>query len=945
MSVEDDIGPIQREAMRWDSLSQFECFQKIVVKKGGDATRPVANIHQQRLAEVAKIAHEMGVPCRIVGLKPRQKGSSTKSVHIGHCRLKAGKARGLIAGGAHFQTENMFEILGTYAEEDELDPGACRVTDKVARYKNGSRMQRITLASKAPGRSGTYQFLLITEAAYLAKEGVANADVVLDGLLKCVALEPDTIIIVETTANGACYDAETEVLTNQGWKLFAELDGTEAILTKDQETGVAYYQNEWKHQVHHHQGEMVTFQASNVSLRVTPNHSMWMAKQKGKMKMFRADSVRGKTSDYYFERKLGGWTADGLESIAIPAYRHRHGNGWREHPEKVVPIDVWLRFMGHFLTDGHMTWEKGNKRVALTQVKFQKEFRESANDLAKILGCKVREEPHENGIRLNLINAQLANYLKEYSQPKRIPRELLMGLSREQCRKFIDWMYEGDGCNNRRASARVNGSDYGRIYAGLDKEFSDDLQELFLKAGYGASERVKDGKQFIASFTHEDRACVKFNNPPIFEQECDEMVYCVTLPKDHLLMVRRRGQSVWCGNSGYFYDMYQKGITLEEFKAGKQGYVKIFSAWFEFEDSRLEPWRVGIYSEDDYTAAEVAYIKDLRTRLGVELDMEQVAWMRYAVTDECKDDWEKFKQDYPSDDETAFLTSGRCAFSAEGLAYQESLVLTNPRTFGIFQYNERADRVTFVQTDERQAMAVMWEKPRVGCEYILSVDTMTGADQTGGDDPDSHAAFVIRRGYLDTRGRWHDPAVVARNILVPGRKPGSMVCWWNIDVLEVEIWKMARYYQAIIAPEMNMDRGLVELLKLRGDVQIWMRRIFNKREQEEMDAYGWETTPKTRPMILEKLITAVRKAGTGEIGEGLEIRDPWAIKEAKNFGTKPSGKMEALVGHDDSILSLAIGIFLIEFATPYVEEVREEWLPPDLRGGGGGRKAARGTYS
>lgn len=600
MSVEDDIGPIQREAMRWDSLSQFECFQKIVVKKGGDATRPVANIHQQRLAEVAKIAHEMGVPCRIAGLKPRQKGSSTKSVHIGHCRLKAGKARGLIAGGAHFQTENMFEILGTYAAEDELDPGTCRVTDKVARYKNGSRMQRITLASKAPGRSGTYQFLLITEAAYLAKEGVANADVVLDGLLKCVALEPDTIIIVETTANGA---------------------------------------------------------------------------------------------------------------------------------------------------------------------------------------------------------------------------------------------------------------------------------------------------------------------------------------------------------SGYFYDMWQKGITLEEFKAGKQGYVKIFSAWFEFEDSRLEPWRVGIYSEDDYTDAEIAYIKDVRTRLGVELDIEQVAWMRYAVTDECKDDWEKFKQDYPSDPETAFLTSGRCAFSAEGLAYQDSLVLTNPRTFGTFQYNERADRVSFVQTDERQAMAVMFEKPRVGCEYILSVDTMTGADQTGGDDPDSHAVFVIRKGFLDTRGRWHDPAVVARNILVPGKKPGSMVCWWNIDVLEAEIWKMARYYQAIIAPEMNMDRGLVELLKLRGDVQIWMRRIFNKREQEEMDAYGWETTTKTRPMILEKLITAIRKAGKGEIGEGIEIRDPWAIKEAKNFGTKPNGRMEALTGHDDSILSLAIGNFLIEFATPYIEGERDEWIPPDLRGTGGGRKPYGGTYS
>ena len=169
-----------RTSLRWCPSAQFEGYSKITKKKGGEPEYPHANAHQRKIDEAVEIAHDLGLPCRIAGLKPRQKGSSTKSVHNGHVRLKAAKARGLVAGGAHFQTENMFDILRTYAEEDELDPGYCQVLDKVARYRNGSRMQRITLATKAPGRSGTYQFLLITEAAYLAKEGVANADVVLD---------------------------------------------------------------------------------------------------------------------------------------------------------------------------------------------------------------------------------------------------------------------------------------------------------------------------------------------------------------------------------------------------------------------------------------------------------------------------------------------------------------------------------------------------------------------------------------------------------------------------------------------------------------------------------------------------------------------------------------------------------------------------------------------
>lgn len=933
-----DIQNLIKLAVRNDFLAQFETFLKVEDKATGNLEHPKANIHQQRLAEVDEVARSLNRPCRIIGLKPRQKGSSTASVGMGYVRLKRKRAKGLIAGGAHFQGQNLFGMLGTYAATDELDPGMCKVMDKDARFSNGSLMTRITLATESPGRSGTYRFMLVTEAALLARDGVANADNVLDGLLKCVPYEPDTTIILESTAYGACYDKETEVLTDQGWKLFSDLDGSEAILTKDPSTNDVYYQPEWKHQVHRHKGEMVVFEGSNVNLRVTPNHSMWMARQKGKMKMSRADSVRGRSTDYYFERKLGNWKAEGMESVTIPAYRHRQGAGWRTLEEKVVPIDVWLKFLGHFLTDGHVTWNDGNKRVVLTQVKFQDAFRESAQAMAAAMGCEVREEKHENGIRLSLINAQLASYLKDFTQPKRIPRDLLMGLSRDQCRKFIGWLYDGDGCHHRRDSANENGKDYGRIYAGVDKGFSDDLQELYLKAGYGAAERVKrvsdpnHNDTYIASFTHEDRACLKCSNPPRFEDGCDETVYCVTLPKDHLLMVRRRGQSVWCGNSGYFYDVWQGGITIDEFKAGKSGYVKVFSAWYEFADSRRDPASVDIYGWDSLRPDEVAYFDDLRDRLGVTVDLEQAAWVRWAVKEECKGDWDKFRQDYPSDDVTAFLTSGRCVFAAEAIRHQERVAGERPREFGRLEYHERGDRVNWIGCPEGQATCVRWEHPRVGCTYTISVDVMTGADQAGGDDPDSHSILVHREGYLQN-GRWIEPALVMRNIMVPGSKPGSLCCWWNIDVVEELVWRMARYYQAVVVPEMNMDRGLVELLKLRGDVEIYEREMFNRREQVRTKALGWVTDVKTRPMIIEKLAGTLREAGRGEIGAGYEVRCPWIIQQLKNFGTKPNGRMEALVGKDDDVLSLAIGNYTLGCGIPWRERtVSDDWLPPDLRG-------------
>lgn len=569
-----------KSKFRWDTAAWFETFAKIR-KKSGDLSRPLCNVYQRRIAEVIRFAHETGRPCRMVGLKPRQKGSSTYGVAEGYRRCQAKPCSGLIAGGAHFQGANLFKILRTYAETDELSPATCKVMDMEARFANGSTMERLTLANANAGRSGTYQFLLITEVAYLSEEGVANAEEVLNGLLKCVPYEPDTIIFEESTAKGA---------------------------------------------------------------------------------------------------------------------------------------------------------------------------------------------------------------------------------------------------------------------------------------------------------------------------------------------------------TGYFYDKFTTAITFDEFKAGKNGVVKLFAAWHEFEDSRLDPAGEGIHSEADLSDHEA----ELAAQWG--LDLWQIAWMRWALREECKGDWDRFLQDYPFDPETAFLKSGRGVFQQSAIQYQESLLPLRPREFGYLQYNERADRVNWTRCDERQARCVRWEQPIPGCRYLVSVDTMTGADQTGGDDPDSHAVFGLRDGYLK-HGEWHEPAVVMRNMMVPGSKPGSLSCWWGIDVLEEEVWRMARYYQAIICPEMNMDRGLVELLKLRGDVDIYRREIFNQRENETTNALGWMTTVKTRPRIVEGLASRLRESGRGVIGGGFEVRCPWAIKQMKNFVTKANGRMEASAGHhDDDVLGICIGLQLLDMATPWRETERETWVPRDLRG-------------
>jgi hypothetical protein len=287
-----------------------------------------------------------------------------------------------------------------------------------------------------------------------------------------------------------------------------------------------------------------------------------------------------------------------------------------------------------------------------------------------------------------------------------------------------------------------------------------------------------------------------------------------------------------------------------------------------------------------------------------------------------------YAQEYECDSRVS-----RCAFTTDALNLQDTFVGIRPSEFGYFSNTgtDEEPRIIWNPSSEGQAMSVRWEQPRVGCRYLVSVDSASGADQTGGEDPDSHSILVHRAGYIAAEtGQWIPPAIVARNMMVPANKPGMLCCWWAEDVLEDQVFMLCKAYNAFLVPEVNHDRGLIEAMKRRG-ITIYEREQFNHRDNMTMKALGWKTDADTRPRIIARLEVITRETLRGDIGGGYEIRCPWILEQMRNFGTKANGRMEALSGHDDDVLSLAIGSFLIDAATPYHEQMRERWLPADIR--------------
>jgi hypothetical protein len=191
--------------------------------------------------------------------------------------------------------------------------------------------------------------------------------------------------------------------------------------------------------------------------------------------------------------------------------------------------------------------------------------------------------------------------------------------------------------------------------------------------------------------------------------------------------------------------------------------------------------------------------------------------------------------------------------------------------------------------------------------------------------------LVWRRGYVDPARGWVPPRLVARLISdwPEWERNRKYELRWDIDVLEERVWRLSRYYGgAMICPEMNMDRGLVELLKLRG-ANIYEREQFNRRDQKTTKALGWMTDARTREMAIEVLARHVREYGTD--GGGADIHCPILLAEMESFVVKENGRSEAMAGkHDDNVLSAAIGLTLIDGATTYRQRRRVRPDPRDL---------------
>ena len=230
--------------IRIDPEVWFSTFAVIKDKRGKDI-KPKANKLQQRMFAHYRKCQVEKKPCKMIILKPRQKGASTCAQALTYHHMRkhenlAGSLMGDIAG----TSDKVFEIYRRYAENDAFpwDDTGTNLEDggnlaDLIKLRTKSAYGKETAGSKNAGRSGTIQVGNMTETAFWPNTG--QKDPALGYLQSLYDGDNVSLVVADSTPNGpAGWFYNTWIQDNEWAKIFAawwEFDDSEVPFKSEEE--------------------------------------------------------------------------------------------------------------------------------------------------------------------------------------------------------------------------------------------------------------------------------------------------------------------------------------------------------------------------------------------------------------------------------------------------------------------------------------------------------------------------------------------------------------------------------------------------------------------------------------------------------------------------------------------------------------------------------------
>lgn len=317
--------------------------------------------------------------------------------------------------------------------------------------------------------------------------------------------------------------------------------------------------------------------------------------------------------------------------------------------------------------------------------------------------------------------------------------------------------------------------------------------------------------------------------------------------------------------NGYdmFKTLWDRAVAAQQ-AGDEDGFIPVFFPWYEMSEYR-RPVPSGFELTDEERELKATF----------KLDDEQIAWRRWCIEVNCGGDLNKFKQEYPATPDEAFIATGTCVFDKEALVLRRAAVSADKWEYGRFTYKNDGLRISDIKWQPEKGGPIrIKKKPEEGVPYVIGGDTAgTGSDSFVGQVLDNTSGEQV---------------AVLQQLMGETEYTRQMYC-------------LGMYYNtALIGIETNYSTYPVqELERLRYPKQ-YVRQHLDKYTQKLTDEFGFNTTSRTRPTIIDNLKAVAR--------EHLElISDYGTLGEMLTFVYDENWRPEAEEGeHDDLVMALAI---------------------------------------
>ncbi len=392
-------------------------------------------------------------------------------------------------------------------------------------------------------------------------QGVTNDAIIKDKKYRGgLVIDPvEGIHFSVTVMDFACFDTETEILTEDGWK---NCDGL-------REGDIGLSVNLTTNQVERDIIQKV--------FKYDYNGEICRVKTPKKL-----DFVFTPTHRVVYRQKIGGaewkWNdkllVESIENIGRYHISLPHFGNWLGTSQETIQMGeftfktkLWFEYFGRFLGDGYLSERSAN----IYENTKQTERIKNLCKIIKKLGFtpKIYEVPEKHSLTISIHDAKFCDSLrallnnKTHSKDRNIPKNYL-NFSSSELKYLLKGMMESDGSDYKSGE---------KVYSTINKSLSDSFQLLALRCGYNCTITNGISKGFgkktpyylcvLSGFRQKKSSYViskQFDH--VVKERYDGKVWCAST-RNTTLIIRRHGRVIVTGNSLYPSIIKVRNVSYE----------------------------------------------------------------------------------------------------------------------------------------------------------------------------------------------------------------------------------------------------------------------------------------------------------------------------------------------------------------------------------------------